>query len=126
MLHFDIGVRERVQDLPHYGNSAKRIHPTKQASNKHERRQQDCERQQQEPNQEERNPKTKRTALLVAQADNRHERNHFSASISRIASSALISPCCKRAKISAFDGVGLVSTNSRLLAMRVRRDLMVG
>ena len=54
------------------------------------------------------------------------KRNHCKASISRMASSALISPRCNRSRISDFEGVGFVSTNSRLLAIRVSRDLIVG
>jgi len=58
----------------------------------------------------------RKVRLSWLQADYGNKRNHCKASISRIASSALISPRCRRSRISDRGGVGLVSTNSRVLA----------
>src|SRR5580765_2004016 len=126
MFNFHICICQRIQYLPHDGNSPKGVHAAEQARNEDQGRKQNRYRKQQHPDQEQRNPETESTTLLIAQAHDGNKRNHFNASISRIASSAVICPCRKRSKISALEGVGLVSTNSRLSAIRVRRDLIVG
>src|SRR3984957_20590129 len=52
--------------------------------------------------------------------------NYFRSSNAWMACCALISPRCRRSRISAREGDGFVSTNSRLPAMRLSRALMVG
>src|SRR5580765_1453230 len=126
VFNFNICVTERGQDLPRHSNSAQRIHAADEARYKNERREQDGQRQKHEPDQENWNPESKRAAVVIAQADYGNKRDHFRVSISRMASSAVISPRPRRSRISALDGVGLVSTKSRLPAIRVSRDLIVG
>src|SRR5579872_809353 len=84
------------------------------------------DRREQQPDQDERDPKHESRTDSVAETDDGPKRNHLRASISRMASAAVISPRFRRSRISVWDGVGSVSTNSRLDAIRVRRDLIVG
>src|SRR5258706_783721 len=112
--------------MPQIPERSKWLHTGESARRGRERQQHQNDRQQQEPHENQRDPQPEAAARLFADTDYRYEWNHFNASSSRIASCALISPLLSRSRTSARDGAGLVSTNSRLCAIRLSRDLMVG
>src|SRR5579862_6761937 len=118
---------QRHDHPPKSSHRRKGIDAYQQASHQENWQQQQRYWQQHQPHQKEWNDAREKTAADPVLDPNRaSERNHDNVSSSLIASSALISPRCNRSRISMRVGIGLVSTNSRLLPIRFSRALIVG
>src|ERR1700730_10069498 len=134
MLDRDTGRAQGAEQLPEDPERPERVHAAGQARDDEDRQSQDQEWQRQQPDQEQRHgdpePAVGRSPAGT-DGDDGGKGDHLSASSSRMASWAPISPRPSRPRISARAGAGLVSTtsvstNSRLPAMRLSRDLTVG
>src|SRR5258706_13599200 len=127
IVYFHFHTLQRTQHAPENCDHSPGVNEPHQANKQEQRQDHNGQRQHQYPGQPKREAEMEDAPTqLLLNGDAYHAADHLNASNSRIASCALISPRLSRSRISAREGVGLVSTNSRLFAIRVSRDFMVG